>query len=247
VEDTPAPPVRPGPGLGELVLACDLDRTLTGPDLVPDAMALAALAQLRRAGVACVLVTGRSFPAVSKHEALREAFDAIAVEGGAEWGTWDHRLGPGGKQVLFEAASRLEAEGIQVRRRNSSFSCSVEVLEAVRKSASGCSVNVNVDRVDVLPPGLDKGTGLDGALSTIGRRSAFTVAIGDGENDIPMFLRASLGVATGNATDALKEVADIVLDEPGPAAVIRLASDILLGRTPAADGGPGAPGPAHAA
>jgi hydroxymethylpyrimidine pyrophosphatase-like HAD family hydrolase len=49
------------------------------------------------------------------------------------------------------------------------------------------------------------------------------MAIGDGENDVPLLSRAGLAVAMGNAPDELKAVADYVtldIDHNGVAAAI---------------------------
>lgn len=41
----------------------------------------------------------------------------------------------------------------------------------------------------------------------------YTIAVGDGYNDISMIQKAGIGVAMGNARDALKKVADYVTDD----------------------------------
>lgn len=223
-----------------MAFAVDYDRTLTGPDLEPDPQALFALAELRQAGFKVVLVTGRSKADLERFPTIGDAFDAYALEGGAVWGPWTALNQPSNVDVVLKAADRVAQAGIDIERRTTSFSVALADLSAVRELASDCSIQVNVNRADVLPPGLDKGMGLDGALGSIGFRGARVVAIGDGENDLPMFDRASMGLAVGNAVQVLKDAADEVLEAPGPAAVIDAVRRLLKGdwRTdpPAASG-----------
>ncbi|MHB1261440.1 MAG: HAD family hydrolase, partial [Thermoplasmatota archaeon] len=128
------------------------------------------------------------------------------------------------------------------QRRVASFGCAKADLDMVRMIAADCSIQVNHDRVDVLPPGLDKAVGLDAVLSQALIRGAHVVALGDGENDIPFLQAAEVGLAVANAVPALKAVADEVLQGAGPAGVIEAAHRLLkgdwqdLGRDP--PGGP---------
>ena len=63
---------------------------------------------------------------------------------------------------------------------------------------------------DITANGADKGKG----ILTIARREGLdprqTIAFGDGGNDTSMILQAGIGIAMGNAIDALKEQADYV-------------------------------------
>lgn len=212
-----------------IAFAVDCDRTLTGPDLEPDPQALFALAELRQAGVKVLLVTGRAKADLERFPTLAETFDAYVFEGGAVWGSWTALNRTSNADVALKAADRVAQAGIDIERRSTSFSVALADLSAVRELASDCSIQVNVNRADILPPGLDKGLGLDGALGSIGLRGARVVAIGDGENDLPMFARASVGLAVGNAVPGLKEAADEVLKAPGPAAVIDAVRRLLKG------------------
>jgi hypothetical protein len=170
----------PSPAANQAIaFAVDCDRTLTGDDLVPDPQALFAIAELRKAGFRCILVTGRSKEDLERFS-ITESFDAYALEGGAVWGPWSALVRPSNVDLVLRAADRVAAAGVAIERRATSFSASIADLETLREKASDCSLQVNIDRVDVLPPGLDKGTGLDGALGSIGIRAAHVVAIGDG-------------------------------------------------------------------
>ena len=61
---------------------------------------------------------------------------------------------------------------------------------------------------------VDKGTGLVNIASLMGLKPEEFAAMGDSENDLPMFKAAGLGLAVGNATPEIKSVADYVAEAP---------------------------------
>ena len=65
---------------------------------------------------------------------------------------------------------------------------------------------------EIGPLGVHKGSALKLVAEHHGVDVADTVAFGDGDNDRPMIAAAGTGVAMGNASDALKALADIVTD-----------------------------------
>ena len=74
------------------------------------------------------------------------------------------------------------------------------------------------DFIDVIAQGGGKDQGMDAILAHFGIPLEDTMAFGDGENDLPMLRHAAVGVAMGNAGDAVKAGADYVtasVDEDG--------------------------------
>ena len=65
--------------------------------------------------------------------------------------------------------------------------------------------------LEILPPGASKGVALRGLLKEMEVPAEHVLAIGDAENDIEMIQLAGIGVAVGNASQALKDVADHVV------------------------------------
>ena len=63
---------------------------------------------------------------------------------------------------------------------------------------------------DITANGADKGKGIVAMASHEGFDPSRTMAFGDGGNDSSMILQAGIGIAMGNAIDALKEQADYV-------------------------------------
>ena len=75
----------------------------------------------------------------------------------------------------------------------------------------------------MVPKGIDKAQSLDRLNTYLGKRADDTAAFGDGFNDCSMIDYAGLGVAMGNAQDAVKEVADEITetnDADGVAVVV---------------------------
>lgn len=66
----------------------------------------------------------------------------------------------------------------------------------------------HVNYLEVGPLGTSKGTGLALLAHAIGLDQQRTVAIGDGENDLPMFLWAGIAIAMGNAPQHVRDAAD---------------------------------------
>ncbi|MGB1287831.1 MAG: HAD family hydrolase, partial [Aggregatilineales bacterium] len=66
---------------------------------------------------------------------------------------------------------------------------------------------------EVLPAGHSKGRALKLLIKEMGVAAENMLAIGDGENDTEMLQLAGIGVAMGNAIDALKEIADTVVSD----------------------------------
>lgn len=63
---------------------------------------------------------------------------------------------------------------------------------------------------DVIPKGGGKHIGMEKVLAHYGLTVGESMAFGDGENDITMLRRAGIGIAMGNASDAVKQAADYV-------------------------------------
>ena len=64
--------------------------------------------------------------------------------------------------------------------------------------------------VEILPTGTSKGGALGALIEDMGIAPQQVLACGDGENDIEMLQLAGIGVAMGNADDAVQAAADFV-------------------------------------
>ena len=61
-----------------------------------------------------------------------------------------------------------------------------------------------------MPKGFSKASAMNFVADALKIPMNRTVAIGDSSNDIPMISRAAIGIAMGNATEDVKEIADYV-------------------------------------
>jgi hydroxymethylpyrimidine pyrophosphatase-like HAD family hydrolase len=58
--------------------------------------------------------------------------------------------------------------------------------------------------LDITSPGFDKGTFVEASANRLGIPLRQVAVIGDMTNDVPMFLKAGISFAMGNASDAVK-------------------------------------------
>ncbi len=80
--------------------------------------------------------------------------------------------------------------------------------------------------IEFLPPGVDKGFGVRAVASALSLRRQEVAAVGDYLNDLEMVRWAGFSGAVGNAVEAIREQADLVVasnDEGGAAEFIRAA------------------------
>ena len=77
--------------------------------------------------------------------------------------------------------------------------------------------------LEVIPKVINKGQGIRDICKVLGIRTAEVIAFGDAANDIPMLKEAGMGVAMGNASQAVKDAANMVTlsnNEDGIAAAL---------------------------
>ncbi len=65
--------------------------------------------------------------------------------------------------------------------------------------------------LEAVSPGVDKGYGLRTLASLLGLRMSECAAVGDDENDMPMFDAAGLSAAMGNAPERVRAAADLTV------------------------------------
>lgn len=79
---------------------------------------------------------------------------------------------------------------------------------------------------EMLPLGVNKGSGFEKLLKIMGREDAFTVGVGDYNNDIELIKASKLGVAVGSALNEVKAAADIIVCDNNSGAVCEVVEYI---------------------
>jgi len=89
-----------------------------------------------------------------------------------------------------------------------------QVLESVKHNNPFTTSSSSLHNVEIMKEGVNKATGLEVLLEQLKLSEEELMAVGDGENDLPMFELCSYSVAMRNAPDIVKKRADTVTEEP---------------------------------
>jgi phosphoglycolate phosphatase (TIGR01487 family) len=219
-------------------LASDYDGTLAHNGTVDDA-AIKALENFRQSGRKTVLVTGRELNDLQSVLARFDLFDCIVAENGAVLYTPASRE----KQVLAAPPKQQFLDELE-RRRVSNISVGdvivatwepneTDVLNIIRDLGLELQVVFNKGAVMVLPTGVNKKSGLQAALDSLGLSAHNVVGIGDAENDHAFLEYCEFSAAVANALVSVKETADYTTTERNGAGVAELIHMILNRELPA--------------
>ena len=102
-----------------------------------------------------------------------------------------------------------------------------ETVGALRRLLEGTGATVldcGARQCEVFAPGVNKGSGVEKLLKHVGVPASEAMALGDAENDVEMLRIVGAGVAMGNANEAAKAAADVVVgtsDQDGVAEAVR--------------------------
>ena len=215
-------------------VAVDYDGTLATEGLV-QAPTVGALEQLIASGRQCILVTGRMLRELLPLFPHAELCARIVAENGAVLyrpSTREQRLlAPQASTALADA---LRAKAVMPLDIGDSIIATVRphevtVMEAIRDLGLEHQVIFNRESVMILPPGINKASGLKAALEELKLSPHNVVGIGDSENDHALFQASELAVAVNSAVPTLREAADWVTLRPNGAgtaeAMLALVAD----------------------
>jgi len=215
-----------------LALATDFDGTLTSHGHMATAT-VEALERVRASGRRLILVTGRRLEDLVKVQPRLDLFDGLVLENGAvlHWpasGRTELQCRP----VPARFTQRLRRRGVRPLDVGRVLVATVHphealVLESIYELGLELQVVFNGDAVMVLPPNVNKGSGLATALRALGLSRHEVVGIGDAANDHSFFAMCDCAVATANAIPGLKEEAAFVTAGADGAGVVELADALV--------------------
>jgi HAD superfamily hydrolase (TIGR01484 family) len=216
-----------------VALATDYDGTLAEHGRV-DAATLDAIERLKASGRILILVTGRELGDLKAVFPELDRFDMVVAENGSLLylpGTAEERpIAPEPPAAFVEA---LQARGVDPLSVGRGIVATWEpnetaVLAAIHELGLEWQIIFNKGAVMVLPPGVNKASGLAAALEELQLSPVNVVGIGDAENDHAFLTLCGCSVAVANALDAVKATADVVTAGARGAGVVEIV-DRLLG------------------
>lgn len=215
-----------------LALAVDYDGTIAENGSVPPQVC-ASLTTLKNSGRKLLLVTGREVQALKHHFPRLDLFDLVVAENGAL--LYDPVTDT--EELIAERASvdlvsRLRDKGVSPLSVGRSVIATWHpweeaVINSIRELGLELQMTFNKDAIMVLPPGVNKASGLAAALRTLGICELNVVGVGDAENDHSFLSICGCSAAVDNAIDSIKANADICLTHDHGDGVCELV-DMLL-------------------
>lgn len=214
------------------LLATDYDGTLATDGRLLDETR-DALERLRASARKIVMVTGRQLDDLLRVCPDLGPFEIVVAENGGVlyWPATKE------KRVLAEAppsqfVERLRELGVPDPAVGDVIVATwhpheTRVLQAIRELGLELQVIFNKGAVMVLPPGVNKASGLSAALDALGLSPHEAVGVGDAENDHAFLSLCECGVAVQNGLPMLKERADLVTNADHGAGVVELIDRML--------------------
>ena len=195
-------------------LACDYDGTLAFEDRISPAVH-EALQRARTAGLRLILVTGRTFFELTRVCDCLELFDAVVAENGAVlYYPGSAMVRDQGPPVPGRLLAELDRRGIyyQVGRVIVGTARGDEggLKEALAAAGVTRDLIYNRAALMLLPAGVSKGSGVHQALRVLALSPHDVLAVGDAENDLPLFDACGFSGCPGDSLRAVQERVDWV-------------------------------------
>ena len=218
------------------ILIFDYDGTLTFDTNEVPKVAKDALLEMKNSDLATLgIISGRDLRFLQNvNEELSNVFSFLVAENGAiSYFSDSKEKNVLGKDWTEKARKVFRNSDIPLHFAEIMFATSInhapEISALLSKTGLDAKLVPNKDSLMVLPPDVDKGTGVAATVQHFGStRKLFLTCFGDGENDLALFAPADLRVAVANAVDALKKIADVVTENPGGYGVAEYLDETFL-------------------
>jgi HAD superfamily hydrolase (TIGR01484 family) len=213
-------------------LICDYDGTIARDSYVTPTT-IEALKRVRASGRKVVLATGRELRDLEQVFPELTIFDRVVAEnGGLLYRPAQREKVPLTKGPSPEFVALLKARGVAPMSAGETIVSTwrpneVTVLDAIQELGLDLQITFNKNAVMVLPAGVNKGSGVKAALEELDLSIHNAVGVGDAENDHGFLEICECRVAVQNAVPALKERADLVMNEARGEGVERLIDALL--------------------
>lgn len=222
------------------LLALDMDGTLLDDEQRVSDENKQAIEEAMRAGVTVILSTGRGFVnAVPYAEELGLTGPMVTVNGGEVWKNPNelhlrHLLERSKVQQMYEVSQKYDtwfwAYSIQGIYNKEKWTAVIEkedwlkfgyyneddevrgkIMDELHQIGGLELTNSSPYNIEINPLGIHKATGVQSVCELLGLSMDQVVSIGDSLNDLAVIQQSGLGAAMGNAQDAVKEAADVVV------------------------------------
>jgi HAD superfamily hydrolase (TIGR01484 family) len=215
-----------------LALAVDYDGTIAENGSVP-AQVCESLTALKNSGRKLLLITGREVQALKHNFPRLDLFDVVIAENGGL--LYDPLTDL--EELIADPASTelvgcLRGKGVSPLSVGRSVIATWHpfedaVISAIRELGLELQMTFNKDAIMVLPPGVNKASGLRAALRRLGISELNVVGVGDAENDHSFLSICGCSAAVSNAIESIKASADLCLSRDHGLGVGELV-DMLL-------------------
>lgn len=213
-------------------LATDFDGTIATEGKVSHTTYL-ALQRWQQSGRSLIMVTGRRLDNLYSVFPEAKTFNCVVAENGAllSFPTEEEiiLLGDSPPDNLIEALRQRQVSPLRVGKAIVSTEVPHDstALKVIQELNLAWQISYNKGAVMLLSQGVDKELGLKTALDKMNLSSDEVVAVGDGENDLPLIKLGGLGVSVSNALPALKQASDWVMSKNCGDGVAELIEKLL--------------------
>jgi hydroxymethylpyrimidine pyrophosphatase-like HAD family hydrolase len=196
-------------------------------------VAVRAIERLKKSGRRAVLITGRRLPDLIEAFPQHAIFDSIVAENGAV--VYDPRtrretlLGKPPPEEFIRRLRDLKVEPLEIGQVIVStwLPHHLSVLKAIQELGLELHIIFNRAAVMVLPPGVNKASGMVHALRRLGLSPHEVVGVGDSENDHSFLSLSECAATVANAVPSIRKLASLTTQAENGAGLAELIEELI--------------------